>query len=228
MTDIWEYAIRILPYVLPIVMGCPVFLVNKNTREAAIWSRVAVWVRVALILVAIGQQNVFSETDPFGPLRPANEPLPQTPCPHVPKEALIFVLGSSASYTTTSNHTFLRVAGENLLSFSRKDDGIAVSGRLYSSDRRIVAQIIENEFHLNPSHYFRQERPDRHTLVVFDQENQRVLYIRYMNASAIKILGTFHTARGIVQIGEEDVMLPHGDRRKSFCFGNAKVGIQIK
>ncbi|HXH86771.1 MAG TPA: hypothetical protein VNI35_08075, partial [Nitrospira sp.] len=181
-----------------------------------------------LILVAIGHQKVFSETEPFGPLYPASEAIPQTPCPNIPKEALIFVSGSSASYTTTSNHTFLRVAGENLLSFSRKDDGISVSGRLYSSDRKIVAQIIENEFRLNLSNYFRQERPDQHTLAVFDQENQRVLYIRYINASAIKILGTFHTARGIVQIGEEEVLLPHGDRRKRFCFGNAKVGIQIK
>ena len=41
------------------------------------------------------------------------------------------------------------------------------------------------------------------------------------------ILGTFHTARGIVEISEEEVLVPGRDHLSRFCFGNGVVSIQI-
>jgi len=227
MTSNWEYATRILPYVLPIVIGLTFFLVNQNKLEAAIWSGLAVWGIIGIIVAGFVHEKVFSETETSGLLRPASDPTPPTPCPNIPKEALILLLGTSASYTTASNHTFLRVAGEDILSISRKNEGIAVSAKIYSADRKIVAEIIDNNFHINPSNYFRRERPDRHTLAIFDQQGERVLFIRHLNFSAIKILGKFHTARGIVQISEEEMLIPGMGRLGRFCFGNNAVSIQI-
>lgn len=227
MTSNWEYATRILPYVLPIVVGLTYFLVNKNTLEAAIWSGLVVWGIIGLIVAGIVHEKVFSETATSGLLRPASEPTPPTPCSSIPKDAIILLLGDSASWTTASHHTVLKVDGEDLLSIDRKNSGIAVSAKIYSRDRKLVAEIIDNEFNINPSNYFRRERPDRHTLVVFDQQGQRVLYVRHINSSAIKVLGTFYSARNIVRINENEVMLPNNTRLSRFCFGNNMVSIAV-
>jgi hypothetical protein len=207
---------------------CFAMTTNKNKLGAPIWSGFAVWVIIGLILTAIIHENAFSETETSGLLRPANEPTPPIPCSQIPEGALILLLGNSASYTTASHHTFLRVAGENLLSISRRNEDIAISARIYSADRKLLAEIIDNDFRINLLNYFRRERPDRHTLAVFDQDGERVLFIHYLNPSAIKILGKFHTARGIVQISEEEVLVPGRGRLSRFCFGKRLVGIQIK
>jgi hypothetical protein len=234
----WDYwAIRVLPFFVPIALGFFFyFLVDNsanlaiwidNNTNLAIWSVIAVGVIVGLVIAAFIHQKLFSEIETSGLLYTASEPTPPTPCPNIPKEALIFLLGSSASYTTALNHTVLRVAGENLLSIKRKNEGMAVSAKIYSSDRKIVAEIIDNNFRINPSNCFRRERPDQHTLAIFDQQGARVLFIRHLNFSAIKILGTFHSAKGIVRISEEEVFVPGRDRLSRFCFGNGVVSIQI-
>lgn len=234
----WDYwAIRVLPLFVPITLGFFFyFLVDHSANLAiwidhntslAIWSGIAVSVIAGFVTVAIIHEKMFAETEGTGLLYSATEPTPPTPCPNIPKEALIFLLGSSASYTTALHHTVLRVAGEDLLSIRRKNECIAVSAKIYSADRQIVAEIIDNSFHLNPSNYFRRERPDRHTLAIFDQHGARVLFVRHLNYSAIKILGTFHTARGIVKMSEEEVLVPGKDRLSRFCFGNGVVSIQI-
>ena len=82
-------------------------------------------------------------------------------------------------------------------------------------------------FFNNPSNYFRRERPDHHTLIVFDQQGQRTLYVRHINSSAIKVLGTFHTPRGIIRIEENRVVFPGNKVFTGFCFGNKKVDIQL-
>ena len=55
-----------------------------------------------------------------------------------------------------------------------------------------MADIEDNEFHINQNNHFRQKRPDNHTLIVYDQRNVQVLHIRYLNPRAVKVLGTFH------------------------------------
>ena len=234
----WDYwAIRVLPLFVPITLGFFFyFLVDNSANLAiwvdsnttlAIWSVIAVSVIAGVVTVAIIHQKMFAETEGTGLLYSATEPTPPTPCQNIPKEALILVLGSSASYTTALHHTVLRVAGEDLLSIRRKNECIAVSAKIYSADRQIVAEIIDNNFRINPSNYFRREQPDHHSFAIFDQQGERVLFVRHLNYSAIKILGTFHTARGIVKISEEEVFVPGRDRLSRFCFGNGVVSIQV-
>ena len=218
----------VLQIILGIAVTVTVVFYTKAKPEWALWSAYVAWALLGLLFVAFLHEKLFSETDTSGLLRPASEPTPPTPCGStIPKGALILLLGDSASYTTASHQTVIKVAGEDLLSIDRKDSGIAITAKIFSADRRIVAKITDNEFAINPSNYFRRERPDHHTLAVFDQQDQRVLYVRYLNASAIKLLGTFHTARGIVRINEHEVVLPGGGSFARFCFGNINVNFQI-
>jgi hypothetical protein len=228
MTTSWDYyAIRLLPVLFTVAVTLTVVFYNKAKPEYALWSGYTAYLILGLFAVSLINERMYSETETSGLLRPASEPTPPTACSDVPKNALILVFGPSASYTAAPNHTFLRVAGEDILSISRKNEGIAVSAKIYSSDRKIVAEIIDNNFHINPSNYFRRERPDRHTLAIFDQQGERVLFIRYLNVSAMKILGKFHTAKGILQVNEDGLLMPGGNRIGKFCFGNNAVDINI-
>ena len=234
----WDYwAIRVLPFFVPISLGFFLYFLAANSANLAlwidnntnlaIWSGIAVGVIVGLVIAVFVHQQLFSEIEASGLLCSASEPTPPIPCANIPKEALVLLLGASASYTTALKHTVLRVAGEDLLSISRKNEYMAVSAKIYSSDRTVVAEIIDNNFRINPSNYFRREQPDHHSFAIFDQQGERLLFIRHLNFSAIKILGTFHTARGIVKISEEEVFVPGRDRLSRFCFGNSVVSIQI-
>jgi len=72
-----------------------------------------------------------------------------------------------------------------------RDGGMLVNAKIFSLDGRIVADIENNEFHINPNNYFRQERPDNHRLIVYDQQGVAVLNVHYLNRKAVRILGTF-------------------------------------
>lgn len=127
---------------------------------------------------------------------------------------------------TKAPHTVLRVAGEDLLSLKPENGGMSISAKIYSADRKLVSQIIDNQFHINPSNYFRKERPDLHSLSVFNQQGERVLYVRYLNPSTIKILGVFNTARGPIHI-DEDAMRGMGFTFSGNCNVNVGTAIQI-
>ena len=226
--------LEILPrlnYVFMALLGLSVaffFYIQKSGRPVG---RIVAALPFLFLLGLLGAsqayQAFYSEA-PSGVLRPANETSPPTSCPQIPKDAIILLLGASTAYTTASHSTVLKVAGEDLLSIDRQEGGITVSATLYSQDRKVVAKIRDNVFEVNPSSYFQREPSDRHTLIVSDHEGQRVLNVRHINSSAIKILGKFHTAKGVVQIGEDVALLPGLGTLSRFCFGNnGGVGINI-
>ena len=103
-----------------------------------------------------------------------------------------------------------------------------IASRVYSADGRIVAHVIDNEFHVNPNNYFRMERRDRHTLLVYDQRARLVLSVRYLNPLAIKLLGVFnYPGRLPVIIGEHQTLIA-GNRFSRYCFGNSRIDISIQ
>ena len=212
---------------LPLSAGYILYNLRSDRPVGRIIAALPFLIVCGLLGASQAYQMFYSEA-PIGVLRPANEASPPTSCPQIPKDAIILLLGASTAYTTASHSTVLKVAGEDLLSIDRQEGGITVSATLYSRDRKVVAKIRDNVFEVNPSSYFQREPSDRHTLIVSDHEGQRVLNVRHINSSAIKILGKFHTAKGVVQIGEDVALLPGLGTLSRFCFGNnGGVGINI-
>ncbi|MGC9995145.1 MAG: hypothetical protein ABSE79_07465 [Terriglobia bacterium] len=68
-------------------------------------------------------------------------------------------------------------------------DQICLGVRIFGRDGRIVAEIRDNEFSSNPNNYFRKERPDKSTLIVYDQEDKKVLDVRFLNPTTVRFLG---------------------------------------
>lgn len=149
----------------------------------------------------------FLETEVHGLLVPANEQDPKTNCPRVPSNAVLILLGNMPVYATKFPHRVISVdKDEVLLSIDRKEKGIAVSARVFSEDGKIVAEIINNEFFLNTSNYFRRVRPDKHTLVVYNLAGEEVLSVRYLNKRTVRLLAHFrHPSGAEVNITENGV-----------------------
>jgi len=160
-----------------------------------------------------------------GQLMPANDPDPPTHCSKIPNDAIKIFLGNSTAWTDSTawtgrvETTILSVAGQKLLSIRKIGGAVAISARIYSRDGRIVAEIVDNFFRINPNNYFRREHPDASTLVVYDQYNRKVLDVRYLNRLSLKFLGIFDFPdRRPVVIEEEQQKLGIGV--SAGCFGN--------
>ncbi|HEY0375986.1 MAG TPA: hypothetical protein VGC87_03430 [Pyrinomonadaceae bacterium] len=165
------------------------------------------------LIAAVRQSYRVPEPVLRGLLIPANDPTPPNPCLGAPFEispkAVFIFFGNSAAFTDRLRITAIRFVGKDLISLSRTPDGLNVSAQVFSEDGRIIAEIEDNEFHVNPNNYFKVKRPDESTLIVYDQQNNPVLNVRYLNPSAIKILGVFHSPnREPVVIEEEKLILP--------------------
>ena len=134
------------------------------------------------------------ETEFEGELLPANDPNPPSPCDAFPppNTFLLYYGNSLAWLKDQSSITVIKVGNSNLLSIDRGPKGIYVTSDIFGVDGKIIAELNKNRFHINRNNFFRRERPDRSTLIVYDGEKRQVLNIRYLNPSAVKILGIFH------------------------------------
>lgn len=144
-----------------------------------------VWIVAWVVIRSIAQETDFS-----GLLSPANELIPKNPCGTIPKEATLVFLGNSASYAESSfPQTIVQIGQDKMLTVDKIDGGIVINATLYSSDKKVIVQLRNNEFFINPNNFFRKERPDRHSLIVFDQHGVEVLNVRFLNEKAIRFSG---------------------------------------
>lgn len=216
MIPVW--AITLVWFLAACAFSVALYYLGKD-KFGVLWSTV---ITLILVTSAVGCHihNDFvakasKEPSLSGFLTPADEPTPENPCsPHVPPDAMLLLIGNSASYTTHFPHTVIRIKGENVLTVDNEGGRIAVSAKVFSRDGRIVAEIKRNQFFVNPNNYFRIESPDVHSLIVYDQEDRAVLNVRYLNPHTIQFLGILnHPVRPLIISRREGVF------RNTVCFG---------
>lgn len=169
------------------------------------------------------------ETELHGILIPANDPSPPNPCGVLPEAAVTMILGNMYAWTTHFPMTVLWAHGHELITIGKTDDGLSVSAKVFSADGRIVADLEDNEFHVNPNNYFKVKRPDRSTLIVYDQQDRSVLRVRYLNPKTIRFSGIFHYPPQFVPlvVDEEKVRLRSVEQAKAICAGNNRIAFFI-
>jgi hypothetical protein len=140
----------------------------------------------------------------------------------------IFLGNSSATWTTGDQMAALRFGKQEVLTVRRTAKGIAVSAAVFSADGRAVAQIIDNHFYINPNNFFRSERSDSHSLVVYDQQAQEVLRIRYLNPLSVKVTGVFYSLKSQLVLVKEDEILIGGARLRHVCGGNVQTMFAVE
>ncbi len=112
---------------------------------------------------------------------------------HVPK--LLFG-GSVAAITEFGEMVIATIEDEPVLWLDWKPEGVLVSANVFSRNDRVVAQIVDNQFHINPNNYFRIDRPSRSELIVYDQYLEEVLDVHLHNETSIEITGRFQASPG--------------------------------
>jgi hypothetical protein len=113
-------------------------------------------------------KEIHEQQEMSGVLLPGNEPTPSSSCRKVPSDVMMLFLGNSVVFNKGFPHAVLTVHGQTVLSMRKLDKGITVSAKVFSADGRIIAEIKDNEFFINPNNIFRREFPDKSTLVVYD------------------------------------------------------------
>jgi hypothetical protein len=170
---------------------------------AAKQNKLAVWMiySVICIVLSIGASfwlyNLWNSEDRFaGPLTPADDPFPQvsdalfSPANFPPDS--IFIFAGGGMYGTGKNlpFTLIQAGNKEMLTLQWTKSGAAISGEFYGENGNIVAVIETNNFVVNKLNYLTKETPDRHTLIVRDQQNVEVLNLRYLNPHAFSFTGT--------------------------------------
>lgn len=158
-----------------------------------------------------------------GVLIPNSKPTPQDlPCfAHASPTDMILIYGNNVSFADKFPHSVIKVKDKTLLSYDKKGNGIAVSGKFFSRDNRIIAELKDNKFFINPNNYFRLERPDEHSLSVYDQDGNEALNVEYVNPSVIRMFGRFYLPGRPPIIIDENGANCGGFYLSRFCGGHA-------
>lgn len=163
-----------------------------------------------------------------GLLVPGDQPDPPLPsscyrAQQVPSDALRVYLGGNAGYTTADQVTALTVKGTDILDLRRTPKGLAINARAFSEDGRIIAEIVDSRFYLNPNNFFRMDRPDSHSIVVYDLRDRKVLDVRYINPHSVRVLGIFQVPGALPLTIDEAQMSIGGLHFIGSCFSGTRL-----
>jgi hypothetical protein len=109
----------------------------------------------------------------------------------VPADALRVYLGGNAGISTSDEVKVLSIKGVDLIELRRTPKGLAINAKTFSEDGKIIAEIVDNRFYVNPNNFFRLDRADSHSLAIYDVRDRKVLDIKYINSHSLQILGVF-------------------------------------
>jgi hypothetical protein len=130
------------------------------------------------------------------------------------------LFGSNVGYTKYASLPVVRVAGQNLLAIHRTLAGISIDLKIFADDGKIIVQIEDNKFYINPNNSFRVTNPDPHSLVVFDDMAEKVLDIKFLNPTTIRVSGIFrYRGHEPVRIIEDSAMVERGQVRIGCLYG---------
>lgn len=142
-----------------------------------------------------------------GMLEPANQKQPVLRIT-VPDGALVVEFGGNLAYSTASSLVAVKFGGENLVSLIRRDGKIAVNARVYSADGRIVADIENNEFTVNPNNYFKIKHPDKSTLIIYNQLGEEAMNVVFVSPAYLILNGVFYKpGRGTIKATKDGIVL---------------------
>ncbi len=199
--------------------GVVPYLLSQTQQHLALWCGFFTFV-VASLAVTLHIRNdlVRREVEAatpvyFGTLTPASESTPPLPS-STPKGTVSLMLGDELRLLTAQSESYvLSKAGKPFLTVGIQDGRMQISAVVMDSRSQLVVRIINNEFQANPQNAFNPKQPDKHSLVVRDAEGAEVLNVRFLNPTAMRIVGRFQipgVAEPVVILPDDGVRWPGG------------------
>jgi hypothetical protein len=217
-------------FLFAVAFGIAMYFLSEKDQSKFLVSAFSAWLFMGAAIAIYLNNRVLIEPETGGLLTPARDPNPAAPssCGDAPSGAIRLYFGSSGlAFTTGQSSTIVAFDGDPVLQIKRQAEGISVNAKIFSQDKRIVAEIKNNRFTLNPNNYFRRERPDKHTLVVIDQEDREVLRIRYVNRLSVKLTGVFFYPRKSPIRIQEGRTVVGNSVLSDFCLGNNTTALSL-
>jgi len=180
----------------------------------------------ATVLTAISQATGQPKPHPIrGLLIPANDPSPLSPYP-IPDlyKAIYFGDGVATVNPARNAFTLIKIAGEDVLSFENTASGILINAVFRDEAGKEIATITKNVFRATSTSDYEATSPDQHSLLILDGQDRQVLYVRYLNPKAIKVLGVFYHPKGRSPLLIEENGLTINGRKMHGLYSN-ELGI---
>jgi hypothetical protein len=115
-----------------------------------------------------------------------------------------------------------------LLSATIDPQGLLIDGDIYNSAGNLTVHIDQNEINLTSGEFaYRKRSEDGSALEVYDEQNRRLLYVRYVNLTTIEVLGEFrcHNSPPII-VRNTGIELPDHNTMSGNC-ANDVCGSQM-
>jgi len=108
-------------------------------------------------------------------------------CP-IPRNAVGLYLGNRISVISEFPHVVFRAHGDDVLRIDRQATDLVISFRVFNDSGTLVARLDRNTFTAtnSASHV---ERPDPSNLIVFDDQDTKILDVQFLNPQALKMTG---------------------------------------
>ncbi len=205
---------------------------RERYKRLTFWNKVGFWGAIASI-VGIPTTIYLSRSPSFqdlltpeqkltGLLMPANESDPTHGCnKKIPADAIKVYMGSNVAYADKREDLkILRLYGMDILSIKITPLGVYLSAIIFREDGRIMAKIVNNQFLINPNNYFKLLRPDRHEITVYDKDETRVLFVRFLNEKSYYVEGVFQVPGQQPLIVTRNKLSKGGMTFQGGCAGN--------
>lgn len=126
-----------------------------------------------------------------------------------PDYKVIYMGNSVASISPdTQKFDLIRMANESIVGVKNVGRGLIINATIYDELGNIVATVRDNIFRCNRLKTYEAINPDQHSILILDDSDKIVLYIRYLNPLALKVLGVFrYPGRPTVTIEEDRIMV---------------------
>jgi hypothetical protein len=122
-----------------------------------------------------------------GWLSPADDWISLRECGSNNSDAKRLLLGNEIWVIESFPKNIIRVFNQSLLSIDFSDGKLSLSANIFDANGTVIAVIIKNEFDLNRNNYFKKKTPDLSTIIIYDQYNNEVLNLRFINSYTFRI-----------------------------------------
>ncbi len=163
----------------------------------------------------------FQPPPPTGPLLAAGEPSPPPGCHEVPApDDLIMAFGTDRVIGKGPGPFMPLVVDDCVvLNLTRRGGGLMVQAVGYDWSNSIAFEVRNNVYEPDAALQIRALRPDRSTFLLLDRFDKEVLYVRYLNRTAVRIRGRFLCGEQPQAVIRDDVIWVGGVRIGGAFFG---------
>ena len=166
----------------------------------------------------------------FGILKPANDSMPASDdCTQYghPIEGRFFTIyfGNSTFMVQSLPFSVLQIGQDKFFIVSRLPDGrMVISARIVDKDGKVIVTIDENGFRVNQNNIFYKERRDESTIIVYDQFNKMVLYVRFNSPKHMTISTIVNYFDKVIVTADQSILI-NGRNFSHSCVSGIEAGI---